>query len=126
MKKVLLILALVVSATIAHAQDAQFKWKKTFHDFGKFKEGTTQTVEFEFTNSGQKPLIVYKASTSCGCTKATWPKQPIKPGGSGTIVVTYDSKDKPYPFQKSIWVMSNASNGSKKNNVELRIKGVAE
>ncbi len=126
MKKVLIILALVVSSVALRAQGASFDWSKTSHDFGKFKEGTVQKVEFEFTNKGDKPLIIYKASASCGCTKATWPKQPIKPGEKGVIVVTYDSKDKPYPFQKSVWVMSNANKGSKSNNVELTIKGIAE
>ncbi len=125
MKKVLILCTLLVASVGLKAQGPAFKWNKTSHDFGKFKEGEVRKTTFEFTNTGNQPLIVYKASASCGCTSATWTKEPVKPGEKGEIVVTYDSKDKPYPFQKSIWVMSNASSKGKKN-VELKIKGVAE
>ncbi len=125
MKKVIVLCTMLLATVALKAQGPAFTWEKTTHDFGKFKSGEVRETTFSFTNSGDKPLVIYKASASCGCTKATWTKEPIKPGGTGTIVVTYDSKDKPYPFQKSIWVMSNASNGGK-SNVELTIKGVAE
>ncbi len=126
MKKSLIILCtLLISAIAVSAQGPAFKWSKTTHDFGSFKVGEVHKTTFSFTNTGDKPLIIYKASASCGCTSATWTKEPVKPGGTGTIEVTYDSKDKPYPFQKSIWVMSNVNTGDK-SNVELKIKGIAE
>ncbi len=125
MKKVLMICLMIVAAVSLKAQGPAFKWNKTSHDFGEFKTTDVQKTTFTFTNTGDKPLVIYKASASCGCTKATWTKEPVKPGGTGTITVTYDGKDKPYPFQKSIWIMSNVSTNGKKN-VELKIKGVAK
>ncbi len=128
MKKIVLLAMLFLSiSSLSYAQKgAQFKWNKTIHDFGEFKEGETQHYTFEFTNTGDKPLVIYKASVSCGCTTVDWDKKPVAPGKTGQIKVSYDSKGKPYPFNKSIWIMSNVSSSKANSNVELKIKGVAK
>ena len=44
---------------------------------------------FEFTNTGNEPLIIQDAKGSCGCTVPKYPKEPIAPGATGEIEVEY-------------------------------------
>lgn len=95
MKKFISILSLVLTISIAFAQKADdlIKFKDTAFAFGKVKQSTPVTHEFSFINKGKKPLIIEDATAECGCTKPEFPKQPIMPGKSGKIKVTYDAKE---------------------------------
>jgi len=109
MKKLILMsLLLVCGFSFASAQ-AEIKFDKLTHNFGTFseKEGTVTCV-FNFTNVGDQPLIINQAVASCGCTVPTYTKEPIKPGESGQIKVTYNGAGKfPGHFKKSITVRTN-------------------
>lgn len=59
-------------------------------------------------NSGDKPLVINKVSTSCGCTVADWEKKAIKPGNSGYIKVKYDAMLMGH-FFKEVSVYCNAA-----------------
>ena len=61
----------------------------------------------QFTNEGNAPLIITRATSSCGCTAPTYPKAPIAPGESGVIGVTYHAKGRPGGFSKNITVYTN-------------------
>ncbi len=64
------------------------------YDFGRIEEGDRFEHEFKFFNSGDAPLVISDIKASCGCTKTTYPKEPIMPGEQGTIGVTFESKGK--------------------------------
>jgi hypothetical protein len=66
-------------------------WVKDSYDFGSIKQGVPVDVVFEFTNTGNAPLIISKVEPACNCTGAEWPKTPIMPGQKGKIKVTYDA-----------------------------------
>ncbi len=95
-------------------------FKDAVHEFGTVPEGPDATCEFTFKNTGNEPIIIEKAQPSCGCTVPSFSKEPVPPGGSGTISVAYHTKGKPNPFTKTITVVSNA--GTK----VLTIKGNVE
>lgn len=97
---------------------AEITFKKDVHDFGTLKNGGDASYEFEFTNTGREPLIISDAKGSCGCTVPTWPKEPIPPGKSAKIKVTYDSK-RTGKIDKKVTITSNA----KTNPKEIFIKG---
>ena len=80
------------------------------HNFGKFsKNDPIVKCSFKFKNTGTAPLVIHQAFASCGCTVPTFTKEPIKPGESGVIDVTYNGTDKfPGHFQKTVTVRSNA------------------
>jgi len=101
----------------------KFKAGDTF-DFGTIKEGPVAEHIFEFTNAGKEPLIIQSASASCGCTTPEWPKEPILPGKSGKITVHYNTQGRPGPFNKTVFISSNAA--SDKERYELYIKGTVE
>jgi hypothetical protein len=76
-------------------------------DYGTIAHNADGNRKFEFTNNGNKPLIITNAQGSCGCTVPTTPKEPIAPGAKGVIGVKY-ATDRVGPFTKTVTVTSNA------------------
>jgi len=90
---------------------AVIKFDKTAHNFGTFNEDTPVSCVFTFTNTGNEPLVVQQAFSSCGCTVASFTKTPVEPGKTGKLNVTYNGKGKfGGHFKKAITVRSSASN----------------
>ena len=89
---------------------AEIKFDTLRHNFGKFsKNNPIVKCSFKFKNTGTAPLVIHQAFASCGCTVPTFTKEPIKPGETGVIDVTYNGTDKfPGHFQKTVTVRSNA------------------
>ena len=107
-----------VSAVLA---DAKIAFPKETHDFGTIQEKDGDvTVSFEFTNTGDTPLLITRATATCGCTTPDYTKKPLRPGEKGEIKVTYHAKGRPGPFDKSIYVYSN---DPKNEKVLLTITG---
>ncbi|NBN99465.1 MAG: DUF1573 domain-containing protein [Flavobacteriia bacterium] len=125
MKQFLLSLSLVLAAFAVNAQGTtidkgpKITFSKEVHDYGNIKYDGDPNCSFEFTNTGDEPLIISNAKGSCGCTVPEWPKEPIAPGAKGTIKVKYDTK-RSGPINKSVTISSNAVNEPEKI---VRIKG---
>lgn len=110
-----------VSAGNPDEGKAVITFDETSHDFGVIREKDgSVTHTFEFTNTGDAPLLVLSASASCGCTRPEYPQKPIKPGKKDKITVTYNPKGRPGEFSKNVTIRTNAK-GKKK--VTLKIKG---
>lgn len=67
-------------------------FENTTVDYGEIKKGSDPKRKAVFTNKGTEPLIIKSARGSCGCTVPTWPKEPIMPGETGVIEITYDTQ----------------------------------
>jgi hypothetical protein len=96
----------------------EISFAETEFDFGELEYGSEATHEFEFTNTGSKPLILNNVKPACGCTVAKWTKDPINPGGKSSIEVRFATRSVGR-FVKSINVSSNAENAE----IVLKIKG---
>ena len=105
-------------ALVAVAMTAQtpvITFEKTEHDFGKIHEEDGRvSVVFSFKNEGMAPLVLSNVRASCGCTTPTWTKEPVEPGQTGSITVTYNPNGRPGRFQKTVTITSNASEATKK------------
>jgi Protein of unknown function (DUF1573) len=88
-------------------------------DYGTIAHNAEPNRKFEFTNNGNKPLIITNTQGSCGCTVPTSPKDPILPGARGVIGVRY-ATDRVGAFTKTVTVTSNAEGAPTK---VLTIKG---
>ena len=124
MKKfVLTTMMLVCGIAFASAQ-AEIKFDKLVHDFGKFSESApVVSTTFSFTNTGDQPLVINQAVASCGCTVPEYTKEPIQPGKKGELKVTYNGTGKfPGHFKKSITVRTNG----KVEMTRLYIEGTME
>ncbi len=80
--------------------------EKTF-DFGDIHQGKVVSHSFDFTNTGQKPVIIDNASSSCGCTVPSYPREPVPPGGKGRIDVQFNSTGKAGMVSKTVLVRAN-------------------
>ena len=85
-------------------------FEKAHHDFGRVGENDGDAVyDFSFTNTGTAPLVIQNVVTTCGCTTPEYTRQPIRPGGTGFIKISYDVKGRPGPIDRNITVYTNSS-----------------
>ena len=119
------ITALMLGCMTAFAQtrlDNGLEIDRTVHNFGDIMLGSGPvSCVFNLKNTGEKPAVIYNVVTTCGCTDVEWTKEPIRPGMTGKISVTYSNDEGPYPFDKNITVyMSDA-----KKPLILKLRGVS-
>ena len=111
---------LVALSAMADDKQAEATFKVKSHDFGTIKEANGPvSCTFEFTNTGDKPLLIIDATASCGCTRPEFPTKPIKPGKKGKIKVTYSPIGRPGAFKKTVKVKTNG----KERTISLQIEG---
>lgn len=124
MKKIVLTLFVALFAFIGFAQNASnsatsvVKFKEMRHNFGKIKQGTPVTHDFEFTNISNGALIIETATASCGCTTPTWPQAPVMKSKSDKIKAGFNAAA-PGPFEKTVFVKIKGIDAP----VELKIAG---
>jgi hypothetical protein len=117
MKKIILVAAIALISFATNAQ-AKIQFKTDTIDYGQIDQGSDGLRIFEFTNTGNEPLIISDVKSSCGCTVPEKPKGPIAAGASSVIKVKYDTK-RVGKIRKTVTVYSNATEPIK----ALKIKG---
>ena len=124
MKKIVLFLFVGLLAMSVKAQDktAKIEFKNETVDYGEIAKGSDGVRVFEFTNTGNAPLVISDVKSSCGCTIPKKPDAPILPGESGEIQVKYDTK-RVGPIRKAITVTSNADTPTKVLKIKGTVKG---
>ncbi len=122
MKKFLGIVAMTMVGAASYAQTGpQIEFKTETIDYGTVVKGEDSGVRtFEFTNTGDEPLVITNVRSSCGCTIPSKPEAPVMPGKSDKIEVKYNMS--PGTISRTITVESNATNVNG-GTVSLRIKG---
>ena len=125
MKKFIFIILFLITSSVLFAQEELGNGlvldKKT-HDFGDILIANGPvSCTFTIQNKGSKAAVIYNVVTSCGCTDVKWTREPIRPGGKGTISITYSNDEGPYPFDKSLTVYVS----DVKKPVILRVRGTS-
>ena len=103
-------LLMVICSTIfaQNEKKARISFRDKTYNFGTFDEEVGKvTTEFEFTNTGDAPLLITRTAASCGCTTPEYPKEPIAPGKKGKIIVTYNAAGRPGSFAKTVYIFAN-------------------
>ncbi|MCL1850816.1 MAG: DUF1573 domain-containing protein [Bacteroidetes bacterium] len=95
----------------------EIKFANLVHDYGTIYKDGDGVCYFEFTNTGRADLQLTNVSSSCGCTVPQWPKEPIAPGQSAQIKVSYNTSRVGF-ISKSVFVDWNGG-----ERVTLNIKG---
>lgn len=85
------------------------------------KVGETTRTAFIVENTGNHPLVITHIDASCGCTKPSWDRRPLKPGEKSEIEVQI-IPDKEGAFDKTLRVFCNTGH----DGIALRITGMAE
>lgn len=127
MKRLFMAIAclMVLSGMAAKAQEKitdGVEIDKFVHNFGDilFDSGPVSCT-FTLKNTGNKPVVIYSVTTTCGCTNVEWTQEPIRPGKTGTVSVTYSNDEGPYPFDKSLTMYIS----DLKKPVILKLRGVS-
>lgn len=95
---------------------------KTVHNFGDILlDSGPVSCEFTVKNIGDKPAVIYNVVSSCGCTDVKWTREPLMPGKTGKISVTYSNDEGAYPFDKNLTVYFS----DVKKPVILKVRGVS-
>lgn len=89
------------------------EFEEEVHDFGKITQGEKVSYSFKFKNTGKSNLLISSAQASCGCTVPKPPKDPLAPGATDKIDVTFDSNGKSGKFDKQITVITNCDPNTK-------------
>ena len=99
------------------------KSDKLTHDFGTIKEvNGEETATFTITNNTDAPIVMNKVTASCGCSNTTWTKEPIAPGKTGKVTVSFNPTGQFGPIEKQITVFTSGE----PNRIVLYIKGIVE
>ena len=115
MKKLGILFSLFAFALVFAAQAQQvssgavISFKEKSVDFGDIVQGQKVEHTFTLTNSGTEPLIISNVAVTCGCTVPSWPKEPIAPGDSAEIKVTFNSTGKMGKQNSVVRIYSNAT-----------------
>jgi hypothetical protein len=89
-------------------------------DFGTFSKEEKREASFLLTNTGKGLLVIHDITTSCGCTKVEYSKQPVRPGETLELKVIYEAEDAGR-FNKTVTVYCNVENSP----LRLKVKGSA-
>lgn len=92
---------------VAAKLKAAIKWKTTEIDLGEIPQSKPVTLNYEFTNTGDTPVIISGVQVSCGCTVADYAKTPVLPGESTIVKATFNAASKG-AFKKNLTVTTNA------------------
>lgn len=90
------------------------------HDFGTVDKETPVSTVFTVKNTGDKPLTINDAQASCGCTVPRKPEEPILPGETGEVEVTFTSKpgQEGKPFSKAVTLTANIPGSTKRVTIK--------
>ena len=123
MQKIIALLLFTLFSNISFSQSAkiEFSAKDNTIDYGKVNKTTDSGIRsFQFTNTGDAPLVIIDVLSTSGFTISQKPTQPIGPGQKGKIEVKYNMATG--PIRKTITVESNATN-YEGGRIALKIKG---
>ncbi|MES2679662.1 MAG: DUF1573 domain-containing protein [Bacteroidota bacterium] len=94
------------------SKTASIKWKQVEIDLGEITQNQPVTVEFEFTNTGELPVVISGVQASCGCTSTNFSKTPVLPGETSKVSAIYNAAAKG-SFKKTVTVTTNAEEAVK-------------
>lgn len=124
MKRLIFLLTaiLVCSLAVMAKSNASASFERTKVELGQIQASKGPvTFTYDFTNTGSEPLVIVSVSNGgCGCTKPSFPKEPIAPGKSGRISITFNPEGRAGELNREVTVRTNG----KPKTFKLRFSGV--
>ncbi|MCX7547529.1 DUF1573 domain-containing protein [Xanthomarina sp. F1114] len=95
---------------------------KKEHDFGEIESKENVETVFNYTNTGESPLVITDIKSSCGCTvPQDWSKQPLSPGESGHFTVKFNGTGA-NKVSKTVTVTANTESGKETVKISAFVK----
>jgi len=100
-----------VQAQTMRAEDnslnsGKVEWLPRQISAGTVPFGQPVSREFEVKNISTESLMILQVKSSCHCTVAQWSNEPVKPGATTHITVTYDGL-REGDFYRIVTVLTN-------------------
>lgn len=94
------------------------------HDFGVIPKEVPVSKTFTVKNTGDNPLTINDAKASCGCTVPKKPEEPIAPGETGELEVTFTSKPNQagQTINKTVTITANVDGGTDKIIIKGKVQ----
>lgn len=107
--------------TLAAAAQPRVTWLETDHNFGAFSEDDgAVTAVFRYVNTGTEPLVITGARANCGCTTPRYSPEPLAPGDTAAVRVTFDSRGQAGQFSKKAYIDTNTT----PDRTTLTVRGI--
>lgn len=90
------------------------------YNFGSMEQGTTLSHAFKIRNTGQSPLSLEVASTTCKCTVGDLQNNKLAPGEETEVLLEWTAKAQVGPFRHGATL---ATNDPKNTSVSLSVEG---
>lgn len=113
------LLALVLFVSFQGFSQAKLIITEPKKNFGFVQRGVVVKNEYEINNAGNAPLIITDAEIACSCTTIDFPKQPLLPGQSAKVIVSFNTETVYGRQDRVVYLTSNDPKGPHK----LRYKG---
>ena len=111
---------LFAATAIQVVAQPQTTWLERTHDIGVIKEADGKVrCPIRVVNTGSEPLLFVKAQASCGCTAIDFPQDPVQPGDTAEVWITYNPAGRPGQFTKQAIIFTNTT----PNRTVLEITG---
>lgn len=104
--KTLVVICLSLLSALTLPKD-KIQWDRTEYDFGTIQQGETVSTLFKFKNLSDTLFQIENVLTSCGCTATEWSRERYEAGDSGSIKVTFNSKEKNKQHEKVVSVLTS-------------------
>jgi len=115
-----LLSAVTAAMAISAVAAPRLHWINPVYNFGAFHEEMGKvSCTFKAVNTGDEAVTVISATANCGCARPAYTKDPVAPGDTLSVTVTYDPSGRPGRFTKNIKVVTNAPG----NAANLKIRG---
>ena len=92
MRRTLLTLSILMMAVLGVSAQPKLSFDTEKYDFGAIMWKQPATAKFVITNTGNKPLVIHKVETSCGCVVSSWTKKPVRPHRTAVVEATFDAR----------------------------------
>lgn len=116
------------NVAVAAARDAVaskfpvITFDKVEHDFGEIAAKTPVETVFNYTNTGEAPLVITDIKSSCGCTvPQDWSREPLSPGETGHFSVKFNGSGA-NKITKTITVTANTEKGTETVKITAFVK----
>ena len=107
-RKIFISIAVLILASGWVSADPSIKFDNLTIDLGEITEGVKISIEFKFTNIGDKTLEINKVTLSCpSCSEAKAISNKIEPGKTSGIILTVTPSNGGSIFGKSVYIETN-------------------
>ncbi len=87
----------------------KIEFLETTHNFDTINTIDGGRYSFCYSNTGDRPLVISKVLTNCGCLSTHWSSEPLKPGKCDTISIQITTRNLGN-LMKAVVIKSNAVN----------------